>query len=327
MSALEPLKAFRHIQTTNVAVLEELVRRQYTGAKFELTGSVKRISAIANRYRLNNMALAYSSSRAQLRIEIPGLEQYALLFAFRGRARARAGRNDVDIWGRRAFIGSAAESVRLDYGSDFEHLILSINPTALALKLEALTGDHLKKRLAFEHTSNFERRESEALRRMIIFLIEQADSRSSNFHPPALAEFEQALLVSFLSGNQNNYSHLLHRRPHSAALGQVHRAEDYIRANWDQPLTVEALALVAGVGTRSLFLAFQKTRGYSPMDFVKRIRLTHAKDMLTKAGPGASVTNVAFACGFGNLGHFSNYYRRRFGELPSNTLQRSLRKN
>jgi len=158
-----------------------------------------------------------------------------------------------------------------------------------------------------------------------MFTVEQADSRASAFHPLALAEFEQAILVTFLSALRHNYSHLLRRPGRSIAPWQVRRAEEYIESNWDQPLTIEALALVTGISTRSLFLSFQKSRGYSPMDFVRRTRLAHAKMMLGQPEETISVTNVAFACGFGNLGHFARYYREQFGEVPSATLQRSQR--
>ena len=33
-----------------------------------------------------------------------------------------------------------------------------------------------------------------------------------------------------------------------------------------------------------------------------------------------SVTEVAYSCGFSNLGHFAKDYGRHFGELPSETL-------
>ena len=47
--------------------------------------------------------------------------------------------------------------------------------------------------------------------------------------------------------------------------------------------------------------------------------------MLGQPEKATSVTNVAFDCGFGNLGHFAKYYRLEFGEVPSATLQRSQR--
>ena len=61
------------------------------------------------------------------------------------------------------------------------------------------------------------------------------------------------------------------------------------------------------------------------MAFVKQVRLRHAQDMLLNPDANTSVTGVAFACGFQNLGHFARDYRQTFGELPSATLGRSKR--
>jgi transcriptional regulator GlxA family with amidase domain len=49
--------------------------------------------------------------------------------------------------------------------------------------------------------------------------------------------------------------------------------------------------------------------------------MRHAKAMLTTPEAGTSVTSVAFACGFSNLGHFAKDYFQGFGELPSETLR------
>jgi len=324
-SSYLPLNSFGHLRTSDVAVLEEGVGRYYAGAKIELIRGAKGLNVVANRCQLKSIGLTYGRHQARLRFRIPELQVYALLFPFKGGASAQAGRANVEIAGQCALVGSATEPVCLDYTPEFEQLILTVSAEALSKKFEALHGEPPTSRLAFEHACDFRRAESEKLRRMFMFLVQQVDSRTSGFHPLALAEFEQAMIVTFLSALHHNYSHLLHHRGPSVARWQVRRAEEYIESNWDQPLTVEALALVTGVSTRSLFLAFQKSRGYSPMEFVKRVRLAHAKKMLGQPEEAISVTNVAFACGFGNLGHFANYYRRQFGEVPSAALQRSQR--
>jgi transcriptional regulator GlxA family with amidase domain len=100
----------------------------------------------------------------------------------------------------------------------------------------------------------------------------------------------------------------------------VRRAEDYIEAHWDQPITVEALALVTNSSARSVFHTFKQSRGYSPMAFVKQVRMRHARRMLAHPLPATSVTDVAFACGFSNLGHFAEDYCTQFGERPLQTL-------
>jgi transcriptional regulator GlxA family with amidase domain len=103
----------------------------------------------------------------------------------------------------------------------------------------------------------------------------------------------------------------------------VRRVEEYIEANWREPISVEALALVINVSARSIFQTFKANRGYSPMYFVKQLRLKHANKMLTKPEYDTSVTRVAFECGFGSLGHFASDYRKVFGEQPSETLHRA----
>jgi transcriptional regulator GlxA family with amidase domain len=100
-------------------------------------------------------------------------------------------------------------------------------------------------------------------------------------------------------------------------------AEQYIEANWDKPVTIEELVALTNVSARALFKSFSTFRGYSPMTFAKSVRLRQARKMLTKT-PGISVADVAFRCGFGNLGHFSRSYREVFDELPSETRNRAL---
>jgi transcriptional regulator GlxA family with amidase domain len=139
----------------------------------------------------------------------------------------------------------------------------------------------------------------------------------------ALVELEQAAMTWFLVGNRHNYSHLLNGRSRSAAAWQVKRAEEFIEASWDQPLTIEALSVVTGASARSLFHAFKQSRGYSPMTFLRQVRLQRAWLMLNTQDPRVSVTDVAYACGFSNLGHFAGYFRAKFGETPSAVLSRS----
>ncbi len=130
------------------------------------------------------------------------------------------------------------------------------------------------------------------------------------------------MMTSFLLTNPNNYSGLLHGEPLAAAPWQVRLAEQFIETNWDQPITIEALTAATNVSARSLFSSFKAARGYSPMDFVKRVRLGRAWRKLSKPDAETSVSAVAYECGFGNPGHFAVDYRRQFGERPSETLRR-----
>src|SRR3954454_15350781 len=141
--------------------------------------------------------------------------------------------------------------------------------------------------------------------------------------PLLIAELELAILVAFLCSTHHTYSRLLQTTPAGLAPRHVRRVEENIEANWDQPVTIDALVIVANASARSIFYSFREHRGYSPMPLVKRVRLRHVREMLSKPDPGITVTNAAFACGFGNLGHFASAYKQAFGESPSGTLARA----
>jgi transcriptional regulator GlxA family with amidase domain len=99
--------------------------------------------------------------------------------------------------------------------------------------------------------------------------------------------------------------------------------EDYVRHHYAEPLTIETLAIVGGVSTRTLFAGFRDFRRVSPMTYLKSFRLEKARQALQsgEVSDAASVTKVALDNGFGHLGRFAQHYRARFGELPSTTAR------
>jgi AraC-like DNA-binding protein len=165
----------------------------------------------------------------------------------------------------------------------------------------------------------------ERLQRILLFLADQLDGAEAKIPDQVLAEYEQLVMVSFLTANRHNHSHLLDRAPRAPGPWQVRLVEEYIEANWRAPLDIETLAAVTGGSTRSIFKAFKEARGVSPMAFIKRVRLENARRALQRLDETMSVIDVASQCGFLSPGHFARDYRIAFGELPSETLRQSRR--
>ena len=206
---------------------------------------------------------------------------------------------------------------------DYEHLVALFDPCALSSTLSALTGSPAIKSLKLDRADFDARPQSRLSRSLVKMLVEELGAKDSVPSSLVLAELEQALIVAFLCNVSHNYSGALRGRADEAAPWQVRRVEEYIEANWDQPIAIEALAVVAHLSARSIFHSFKKYRGYSPMSFVKSLRLRNARKMLSDGSLETTVTEVAFACGFGNLGHFASDYKRAFGEAPSTTSSRT----
>ena len=103
------------------------------------------------------------------------------------------------------------------------------------------------------------------------------------------------------------------------------RVVDWLRGHLSEPIQLELLAQIGGVRPRTLETHFKMFLGTTPLGWVRQMRLARVRRELLHAGPQATVTDVALAGGFSQLGRFSGEYRKAFGEVPSATIQRTRR--
>src|SRR5450432_88067 len=201
----------------------------------------------------------------------------------------------------------------------YNQLVLRIEYRALTRYLAVLLGEDLDKELVFHH--NEANPALNSLRRSVFMFVSDYNARGKNLSDLVSAETERMLTMKFLMSNWHNYTLSLLRQPPRSGPSAVRRVEEYIEANWDKPIDVEAMAQVANVSARSLFREFRRDRGYAPAAFAKQIRLNHAKEMLEQVD-GPSIIQIAYKCGFQNPSHFAKDFKLAFGELPSETLKR-----
>jgi transcriptional regulator GlxA family with amidase domain len=105
------------------------------------------------------------------------------------------------------------------------------------------------------------------------------------------------------------------------APGFVRRAQEYVDAYYAQPLQLADIVRAANVPERTLRDAFMQFRAMSPMQYLRRTRLEHARELLRGAACDRRIADIALDCGFTHLGRFALAYREKFGELPSETLE------
>jgi AraC family transcriptional regulator len=101
-----------------------------------------------------------------------------------------------------------------------------------------------------------------------------------------------------------------------AYVERVNRAIDFILQNLDQSLKLEVVARAACFSPFHFHRIFRLLVGESLNDFVKRVRLERALTQMSRKRR-ASLTDIAFACGFGSSTDFSRCFKERYGVPPS----------
>lgn len=108
-------------------------------------------------------------------------------------------------------------------------------------------------------------------------------------------------------------------RRHTAIIA---RFEEVLAANYDRPLHLAEICAAVGASERTLRFSCMEHLGMGPIRYLWLRRMHLAHRALILAGPPTTVTEIATANGFFELGRFAVEYRALFGETPSASLRR-----
>ena len=323
-SGAEPLHRFPMFRTSDPEELRHYGSTLLGAARVDLA-NVARFSARVNFIKLPDIGLAFGATSCDLAADLVEADFIRLQIALNGRAVISAGGTVADVNARQHAITAAGVASRSACEAGHERLTLRLNPAALQQKLMTIMGVKPRGELIFEPAMAADQPYALSLCQLLQFLSQQLDATASALPAAACRELEQAVQIAFLWASRHSFSHLLERQDKDPAPHVVRRLEDFIEANWQEAITIDRLVAEAGVSARSIFRAFDRSRGYSPMAFVKAIRLRRARAALMSGDPGVNVTVAAFQCNFASPGHFARDYRDAFGELPSQTISRHRR--
>jgi AraC-like DNA-binding protein len=315
-----PLHRFPLIDSQNPDEFGQLLVKNFGAAGFDLGDEATGFEVHRSYVRLRSVDILFGACSAAYRVRFPAVPIIKQQFALHKAGRTAFAGRQFNVSQDEACVIPAGVEMTHEQQAGFESFIFRVEASALQAKLGAAIGIPITRNIEFAYRSGFDVPALQRLRRMLGFMVSELDRDDGKVPAAALAEFEQMLLIAFLTANKHNFSDLLEREQPRAAPWQVRRVEEYVTANWNRPITVEALAAAAGASARSIFKAFRDSRNSSPMAFVKGVRLQHARRMLQQPDSATTVVSTAFACGFLNAGHFARDYRLAFGELPSETL-------
>jgi AraC-like DNA-binding protein len=318
-----PLHRFPLIDTHSPDEFWQVLAKHFGALAFKMSSETGRFEAQRSYVRFKNTDIVFGACSEAYEIRFPSVPLVKQQFALHGAGRTTFRGRQFNISRTEAAVIPSGVEMTHEYEAGFQSLLFRADAPALQAKLSATLGMPITRNIEFIPRPSFGNPAIERLRRMLEFMVSELDRDEEKVPAAALVEFEQMLLIAFLTANPHNYSHMFEREQPSPAPWQVRRVEEYITANWNRPITVEALASAAGASTRSIFKAFKDSRNCSPMAFVKSVRLQRAREMLQNSESSTTVVSTAFACGFLNPGHFARDYRLAFGELPSATLAAS----
>ncbi|MEJ0011577.1 MAG: AraC family transcriptional regulator [Bauldia sp.] len=105
-------------------------------------------------------------------------------------------------------------------------------------------------------------------------------------------------------------------------LWRVGKATSWIKAHYNEPMSIDGLAELAGMSVTSFHRHFKAVTLMTPFQYRTQVRLQEARRMLL--GDHATTGTVGVAVGYDSQSQFSREYKRMFGAPPATDAARLM---
>lgn len=127
-------------------------------------------------------------------------------------------------------------------------------------------------------------------------------------------------LLEFFAQQLNLTANQIALQEQVAEPPQVARARRFIQEHSEEEISLGDVARYAGISPFYLCKKFKEVTGLHFTDYVSRVRVEKAKDLLRN--PNHRISEVAYQTGFQSLSHFNRCFKRIAGESPSGCRER-----
>jgi AraC-like DNA-binding protein len=244
------------------------------------------------------------------------------------------GEQELDAHGQRwhsdrdhGLIVSPHDAQDLAITGNCRKIIVAIPRPALRQVLEGLLQRPLDAPLTFQSGMDAASGDQATWWRMVRFMLAEMEGSGPLVnHLQMAGDLEQALLKGLLLSQPHNYSAALVDASSPSCPHYLLRAKQFIQTNARENLTLEDIERAAGVSRYKLFDGFKQHFGQAPMAYLKKYRLEAVRRDILADRSERNISSIAMGWGLTHLGRFSSDYKKLFGETPSETLRRAVRR-
>lgn len=203
----------------------------------------------------------------------------------------------------------------------YENLLISLPSSYLSNISNMYFGD-CSKNICFDNKIDMSKSRAKLFRDTVISLSLAANNNTCIATMPGLAiAYQEFIAKGMILSLPNNASPLLLKTPKQIAPKTVKIAEAFIEANLSKTIRMKDLVRITNTPLRSLQASFKNHRGYTPSEFLQECRLSHARKLLLDTSQNRTVMEISLQCGFSSHSRLSSFYKKKFGEYPSETLK------
>ncbi len=312
----------------NLDEARETISNAYDSHQLEHIGAQRKVDISLHVAALNSVSFSLVRYGSDVVATVEEGSGIYVLMPLAGQLEVNSGGQRILCAPGHAVVQNAGVGFQKVMTNGYQQLVVKFDPNVLLQHLQS-RGIKPVEPIHFDSAMDISSGKGSSWWRTVNYVMEELRNADMNGPQQLINEpLERLLIQNILRCQAHNYSNAL-QAPQSYQLAPwyVKKAQEYLHESVSDSVSLDELAKATGVSSRSLQYGFKKVHGITPMQYLKELRLARVHKELSRGDMHASVTPVAMACGFKQLGWFANQYKEKYGETPSETLRRAIAEN
>lgn len=311
----QSLAASTIFQGVHPEEVSAFVNQHIGGHSLNLLGDENRAASLSFG-EFAGFGLSRISYGNHVRVKTPALDDiYHFQVVTRGECRWRQNGENLLVRRGQALMVNPDEDIDLEYTPDCEKVIIKV--PASIMKSVFSGGSPSGEQLVRFDRLPIDMRLCPSLTSLLDAVFSEFEESGDSNPGPISLSYREIILKKLLAVFPSNWSVSDSTQSVSPSMKRIIR---YIEENIKEDIELKTLSQISNMSVRSIYNAFSKTFSTTPKNYVKFAKLKSLRSDLMQ-GHCRNITEVALDYGFSHLGRFSSDYRKRFGELPSETMR------
>ena len=290
-----------------------------------VTGSHQVVDVCIGKAEIEGISILYHRHGASVSVrphQARLIDFYLLQIPLKGEAFVKVDKEEVHCHPRQAVMISPTLPVEMEFGKGCEQLIVRVEKSDIERHVELELGYPIETPVEFAPAVPLTSPPAREITNLLHYMTSTLTKSGGICRSVEARKHLASLLISGLTSclDHNYYDEMAHGANGTRPV-YISRAIQFVNNSLRESVGPGDIARAAGVSTRALFSGFRTHMNTTPMRYLKDRRLDKVNRNLSRCGPGqTTVTDVAMKYGFEHLGHFSDAYKKKFGEMPRDTL-------
>ncbi|MBV8741710.1 MAG: AraC family transcriptional regulator [Sinobacteraceae bacterium] len=275
---------------------------------------------------LGDCALGYVQYGFDVEIDPGVISEYLLVKStLAGHGQVTCGDQRVVSTPRSLIMTSMTRASRIVMTAECRHLTTRVSRQAIEARIAEKLGRRLDEPLHFDMEVPSDSDFGRAWHQLLNHICDLSASAPRALAAAAVRrQYSSTMIELLVHAASHNYSHELEHGATQPIPWYVRRARTYIHEHLAELRSVAEIASSIGITPRALQNGFRRVLNVTPAQYLRDIRIQALHQALLRADHGRSVTELMQDVGIVNFGRYAQYYRRKMGVPPSQTLRRAI---